>query len=396
MRAVGRVDLELERAAAVGQRLPARAADGVAGLRATADEINLAGDVFDLHVGEAGRLARADAADDDELLRLAPVRRLPRLRDGEHAPEVVALPQVVNREVGRLKLVALDEHPGGDEEGRGGDLDAVVRGASARRLLPLERDGGRAAFARGDLFEVVRRDGRGRGEESLLLRDAALLVDRDVVAAVHRRHLPVARAGLDRALRDADGLGLVLADVEARVRLRRDAALGQARADDVLRALGLLVCADVDLAALDRDANLRALAVLRRRVLGDGDDRVRLHKKVRAVGERDARAPVLLRLDDVAGQEARVGAGLQSLARVGSDDPHAAFERDEARARRTAHVGRDALERVAVEPNVEAGPARDDRERDDNDGHVDEALLDDPPLHVVAADSCDHSFGLSA
>src|SRR5918998_5618602 len=38
-RAAGRVDLELEEAVACGQRFPARAADGVAGLRAAADEI---------------------------------------------------------------------------------------------------------------------------------------------------------------------------------------------------------------------------------------------------------------------------------------------------------------------------------------------------------------------
>src|SRR2546421_9869804 len=89
-RAVRGVDLKLEEAAAVCERLSARAAHGVAGLRATADEINLTGDVLYLHVRDAHLVARASLADDDELLRLAPVARLPRLRDGEHAPEVVA------------------------------------------------------------------------------------------------------------------------------------------------------------------------------------------------------------------------------------------------------------------------------------------------------------------
>src|SRR5256714_12918750 len=219
-RAVRGVDLKLEEAAAFCERLAARAAHGVAGLRATADEINLTGDVLDLHVRAAHLVARPALADDDELLRLAPVARLPRLRDGQHAPEVVALTEVVHGEVGGLQLVALDEHAGGDEEGRGGDLDAIVRGASGRRLLPFQGNGDRAALVRREAFEVVRGDGKGRGQQLLLLRDAALLVDCDVIAAAHRRRVAAARRGFDRARRDAYGLGLVLADVEARIRLR--------------------------------------------------------------------------------------------------------------------------------------------------------------------------------
>jgi hypothetical protein len=135
------------------------------------------------------------------------------------------------------------------------------------------------------------------------------------------------------------------------------------RADDVLRALVLLLGAYVYLAALDRDANLRLPAALGGGVLGDGDDGVGLDEEVRAVGERDARAAVLLRLYDVAGEEARVGARLQRLARVGAHDLNAAFERDEARARRRAYVGGHALEGVAVEVDVEPPAARDDGEQ---------------------------------
>src|SRR5919201_857317 len=109
-RALRGVDLELEEAVARGQRLAPPAADDVPR------------DVLDLHVRDGGLLARAALADDDELLRLAPVARLPRLRDGQDAPEVVALSEVVHSQLGRLQLVALDEHPGGDEEGGGGDL----------------------------------------------------------------------------------------------------------------------------------------------------------------------------------------------------------------------------------------------------------------------------------
>src|SRR5918998_1147535 len=86
-RAAGGVDLELEEAVAGGERLAAGAADGVAGLRASADEVDLAGDVFDLHVGDGDLFARAALPFDDELLRLAPVRDLPRLRHRHHAPE---------------------------------------------------------------------------------------------------------------------------------------------------------------------------------------------------------------------------------------------------------------------------------------------------------------------
>ena len=229
----------------------------------------------------------------------------------------------------------------------------------------------------------------------LALRDCALLVDGDVLATAQRRLVAAARARLDRARRDAYGLGLVLADVEAGVRLRGQAALGQLRGDDVGSVFGLLLSADVDLAALDGDAHLRALAVLGGGVLGDGDDRVGLDEEGRAVGERDARAPVLLRLHDVAGEESGVGARLQGLARVGAHDAHAAFERDEARARRRAVGDRRALERVAVQPDVEAAAARDDRERGDDDDDVDEPLLDDPPIGVEATDSGDHDAKLS-
>ena len=114
----------------------------------------------------------------------------------------------------------------------------------------------------------------------------------------------------------------------------------------------LLLGAHVYLAAIDRDANLRLPAALGGRVLGDGDYRVGLDEEVRAVGERDAGAAVLLRLDDVAGEETRVRAGLQRLARVGAHDLHAAFERDEARARGGAYVVGHALQGVAVQVDV--------------------------------------------
>src|SRR5256714_15452587 len=72
-RAVRGVDLELEEAAAVCERLASGAAHGVPGLRATAYEINLTADVLDLHVRDAHLVTVAALADDDELLRLAPV-----------------------------------------------------------------------------------------------------------------------------------------------------------------------------------------------------------------------------------------------------------------------------------------------------------------------------------
>src|SRR5919202_2078755 len=115
-RALRGVDLELEEAVARGQRLATAAADDVARLGAAAHQVDAPGDVLDLHVRDGGLLARAALADDDELLRLAPVARLTRLRDGQDAPEVVALAEGVDRQLGRLQLVALDEHPGGDEE----------------------------------------------------------------------------------------------------------------------------------------------------------------------------------------------------------------------------------------------------------------------------------------
>src|SRR5919205_1942126 len=115
-RAARGVYLELEESVARRERLAPGAAHGVAGLRAPAHEVYLAGHVLNLHVREPDRVARPALADDDELLRLAPVRSLARLRHRQHAPEVVALAQVVNGELVRLKLVALDEHPRGDEE----------------------------------------------------------------------------------------------------------------------------------------------------------------------------------------------------------------------------------------------------------------------------------------
>src|SRR5215204_2065158 len=396
-RAAGGVDLELEEAVAGGERLAARAADGVAGLRAPPDEVDLSRDVFDLHVRDRDRVARAALDFDDELLRLAPVGGLARLRHRHHAPEVVALPHVLDRDLVGLQLVALDELAGGDEEGRGGDLDAVVRGRAGLRLLPLERHGGRALSAGGDALKVARGDGQRRGQQLLLIRDGALLVAGGVLARAQRRRIAARGAGFDRALPDADGLGLVLADMETGVGLGVEAALGQVRPDDVLRALVLLLGADVDLAALDRDAHLGLPAALGRGVLGDGDDRVGLDEESRAVGERDARAPVLLCLDEVAGEEARVGARLQALARVGAHDLHAAFERDEARTGgRALGFGR-ALKGVAVGPDVETDTGDDDEERDDDDDDVDEPLLDDPPVAFETTESGDHvgAFGLN-
>src|SRR6201999_1069721 len=98
---------------------------------------------------------------------------------------------------------------------------------------------------------------------------------------------------------------------------------------------------------------------------------------------------------DVAGEEARVGARLQSLARVCAHHADAAFERDQSRARRPAD-GRRALERVAETPDEKPRARRKDREHGEKDGDVDKTLLDDPPLNVEAADSGDHIFGLSA
>src|SRR5215204_167164 len=366
-RAAGGVDLELEEAVAGRERLAARAADGVTGLRAPADEVDLPGDVFDLDVRDGDLVARAAPGFDDELLRLAPVGGLARLRHRHHAPEVVALPHVLDRDLVGLQLVALDELAGGDEEGRGGDLDAVVGGRAGLRPLPLEGDGGRAVLPGREPLKVLRRQGHGRGQQLLLLRDGALRVDGDVLARLERGGVAARGAGLDGAGADADGLGLVIADVEAGVGLGVQAALGEVRADAVLRALGLLLGADVDLDALDGDAHLRRAPALGRGVLGDGDDRVGLDEERRAVGERDAGAPVLLRLDEVAGEEAGVGARLQGLARALAHDADAAFERDEARARRRPlGLGR-ALERVAVEVDVERDGARRDGERRDED-----------------------------
>ena len=178
--------------------------------------------------------------------------------------------------------------------------------------------------------------------------------------------------------------------MEARVRLGRDAALGQVRADDVRRALVLLLCAYVYLAALDGDANLRLPAALCGGVLCDGDDGVGLDEEVRAVCERDACAAVLLRLYDVAGEEACVGARQQRLARVGAHDLHPAFERNESRARGRADVIGHALQGVAVQVDVEPGAAREYDETDDDDSEVDEPFLYNPPVDVEATDSGDH------
>src|SRR5205085_7351675 len=103
--------------------------------------------------------------------------------------------------------------------GRGGDLDAVVGRAAGRGLLPLQGDGGRRPFARRDAFEVVRGDGRGRVQEVLALRDAALLVDGHILASAQGRLVAAARRGLDRAGGDADGLGLVVAEDRKSTRL---------------------------------------------------------------------------------------------------------------------------------------------------------------------------------
>src|SRR2546423_12875782 len=186
-RAGRRGELELERTVGRGDGFAPGNAHGVARLRASTRDVDLPGQVFKRHVGDGDALRGPVARSDGELLRLSPFARLSRLRDGAHAPEIDAGAQVADAELGRVELIAFDHFAGGDEEGRSGDLDAIVAGRARSGALPAQRDVGRAVCADRNLLQVMRLHGRGHVQQMLAALDRAGRIEGNVFAARQRR-----------------------------------------------------------------------------------------------------------------------------------------------------------------------------------------------------------------
>src|SRR5207237_6632409 len=147
---------------------------------------------------------------------------------------------------GRVELIALDHFARGDEEGRGGDLDAIVTGRARSGALPAQVDVGRAARADGNLLQIVRLHGRGHVEQPLATLDRARLIEVNVIAVVQSSVIATACSRVNRAGGDAYVFRIVLAHAKACVGLGRKVVARQLRLDDIARAFGLLVGADVD------------------------------------------------------------------------------------------------------------------------------------------------------
>src|SRR6185503_15336769 len=182
-----------------------------------------------------------------------------------------------------------------------------------------------------------------------------------------------------RASCNADFFSTLRIDTEASVCLLADRVLGLRSFDDVCGAVGLLLSADRQLAAVNTDVHVRFLAVVSAGVVTHDDGAVWLDKERRAVGEGDAGASARLCLHGVAGIKFGVSVGRNHLASGGANNPHVALEGDEPRAGRMIHDG-DVPKRIAVQVHIDSGTRGEPAKNEDGDYQIDETLLNNPPI----------------
>src|SRR5207248_8132360 len=136
-------------------RLAPRDAYGRAGRRLPANQVDVAAQILRRKIVDGNLIASA-LRRDHEFKRLAPVAQLSRACSSTHAPEIDAGSQVCGVEFRCDQLVALYHLSFCNEERRGGDLYAILRGRAHHGALPAKSNVGSAVRADEDSFDIAR------------------------------------------------------------------------------------------------------------------------------------------------------------------------------------------------------------------------------------------------
>src|SRR5205814_8285236 len=91
-----------------------------------------------------------------EFERLAPIAGLTRRSGCPYAPKISSGAQVAGIELSGDQLIAFDNLSRSNKKWRRGNFDAIIRRYARLRLLPSQRNGGRAVSIHIYFFEIVR------------------------------------------------------------------------------------------------------------------------------------------------------------------------------------------------------------------------------------------------